>query len=261
MKTPLLFLVTAAILSCGYPPIPDSYQVKFPVPPAFRTELLGECHWRLEYHDSTGNFRQKEVGSNAGISIDVLQQWPNAILAWPYWPEGEGSPPEKALPPGLFYPAGAIFPLDAAGETIILSWETGAEAYFYRELDKAGELNAETNKKPEYFDWKRFRSLLWEHENPELRKDPWLADWKDIAEKTVRSGFRQSYIRPKDRIRVEIIIPHAGPWLSASPFAPPEFWEAGETHTFLLTPYPEIFICPGGRLSISSQVSLWVPFP
>ncbi|MCL1928603.1 MAG: hypothetical protein FWG07_07410 [Treponema sp.] len=247
------FAIVITLVSCGLPPIPETYQVAFPPLPIAHAELLGECQWKLEYYDSAGNFRQKEV-TTASAEIGLLQEWPNAILAWPYWPE-------KSLAAGLFYPAGAIFPLDVTGETIILSWEAGAEAYFYRELDKAQELNTGTNRAPMYFDWKRFRSLLQENSNSELRLDPWLADWKYVAERTVSSGFRQSYIRAEVRTGVEISVPHDGPWLTASPFRQPLFWKEGENQILFLSPRSEIFVCPGGRLSISSQMLLWIPFP
>ena len=248
---PLLAL-TMTLISCGPSPMSEKYRVKFPPSPPVRTDLLGECQWRLEYYDSAGNFRQKEV-TNSNAEIRVLQEWPNAVLAWPCWPE-------KSLAAGLFYPAGAIFPLDVAGETIILSWESGVEAYFYRELDKAQELNTGTNRVPMYFDWKRFRSLLRENAASELKLDPWLANWKDIAERTVRSGFLQSYVRPEVRTGTEIIIPHDGPWLAASPFRQPLFWEEGEDQILFLSPHPEIFVCPGGRISVSSQMLIWIPF-
>ena len=258
MKTQFFsfFAVIAAVVSCGPKPVPELYHVRFPQSPELRAELLGECHWRLEYRDTKGNFRQKEV-SPAGFSgteIGLLKEWPNAVLAWPYWPE-------KNLAPGHFYPAGAIFPLDAAGETITLSWEAGAQAFFFRELENAQELNDGTNRLPMYFDWMRFRTLLREHDNAQLRDDPWLADWKDIAERTVRSGFRQSYVRKETRTGTEIIVPHSGPWLSASPFRPPLFWEIGEEVTLPLSARPEVYVCPGGKLSISSQMQLWIPFP
>ena len=248
--------VVTAFVSCGPKPMPGVYQLRFPSSPAPRKELLGESYWRLEYYDLKGNLRQKEfsVGNSSNVTIGVLQEWPNAILAWPYWPS-------HSLAAGVFYPAGAIFPLDTVGETIILSWEAGAEAYFYRELEKAQELNTGTNRVPLYFDWKRFRSLLREDTTPKLMDDPWLADWKDIAEKTVRSGFRQSYVREGAVKATNIIIPHDGPWLSASPFRLPQFWTAGEEQTLFLSPRAETLVCPGGKLSVSSQMSLWMPFP
>ena len=271
MKTLLYLCAVFAVLSCGPSPLQEKYQVQLPPSPAFRAELLGEPLWRLEWYDPAGNLRQREMagstnfvggsgasgsgsaGSGGSGSISILAEWPSAVLAWPYWPD-------KELAPGLFCPAGAIFPLDVSGDRIILSWEAGAEGYFYRELDKARGLNT-TNRVPEFFDWKRFRTLLRKEAPDEIRLDPWLADWKSIAERTVRSGFRSSYVRADTRTDMDIIIPHAGPWLGASPFRPAESWGAGEEISLLLTPRPEIFVCPGGMLSVSAYTWLWTPFP
>jgi hypothetical protein len=206
----------------------------------------------LEWYDSDGKLRQTECAGN-GTEMSILSEWPGAVLAWPYWPE-------KGLAAGFFYPAGAIFPFDVSGETIILCWEAGAEAYFYRELDKARSPQS-SNRVPEYFDWKRFRTFLRKEAPEEIRTDPWLVNWKDIAEKTIRSGFRTSYVRTEARISTEIIIPHTGPWLSSSPFKQIEFWEKDEKITILLSSRPEVFVCPGGMLSASSGTWLWTLFP
>ena len=248
----LLFLISIGLSACGPSPLPDYYLVQLPRSPASRTELLGEPQWRLEWYDSGGELQQKEI---IGISakIEILIEWPSAVLAWPSWPE-------KGLPAGYFYPAGAIFPLDVNGETIILNWKAGAEAYFYRELDNIRIQNT-ANRIPEYFDWKRFRSLLREETPEELRMDPWLADWKDIAERTVRSGFRRSYVRAENRTNTEITVPHAGPWFGASPFSSIKLWEEGENIIFPLSARPEIFVCSGGMFSVSVNNRLWIPFP
>jgi hypothetical protein len=222
--------------------------------------VLGENFWRLEWYDSGGKLRQTEAaGTGAVCNIGILAEWPSAVLAWPYWPE-------KGLAPGLFYPAGAIFPFDIAegsgvsGDTIVLSWEAGAEAYFYRELDKVRDHTA-ANRAPEFFDWKRFRTFLREEAPDEIRLDPWLADWKAIAERTVNAGFRSSYLRAETRIETDIIIPHDGPWLGASPFRPVEFWEKNQIVSLPLSSRPEIFVCSGGMISTSIHAWLWTSFP
>jgi len=252
MKTLLLLLLICCLWACGPAPLPDHYRVQLPPSPVSRTEMLGTCRWRLEWYDSWGRLRQEDVAGSGGEIIPLIE-WPSAVLAWPYWPE-------KGLAAGHFFPAGALIPFDVAGDTIILSWETGPEAYFYRELDKARDLNT-TNRIPEYFDWKRFRTLLRENAPEELKADPWLADWKNIAERTARSGFRQSYVRAAARTGKEVTIPHTGPWLGASPFSPVEFWNEDERVLFLLSSRPGIFVCSGGMLSVSEKNYLWMPFP
>jgi hypothetical protein len=246
----------AALVSCGPSPLPESYHIKFPPLPPLWNEVLGENHWRLDYYDGDGMFRRTETAGPvevASIEAVLLEEWPSALLAWPYWPE-------KNLAAELFYPAGAIFPFDCVDSTIVLSWEAGAEAFFYRELDKAQYLNSGTKRKPQFFDWKRFRSFLRGAAPDELRNDPWLADWKTIAEKSVRSGFRQSYVRAEARRGVNLGIPRDGPWIGASPFRPAESWTAGQTVSIPLSSRPELFVCPGGRMVVSENTQAWFPF-
>ena len=259
MKTPLFYLialfglvVSFSLTACGPSLLPEYYQVQLPPLPLTRMEVLGQPQWRLEWYDSSGKFQQKEISGNTA-KISILYEWPSAVLAWPYWPE-------KKLAAGYFYPAGALFPLDTRGDTIILNWRAGPEAYFYRELDTIRGLNL-NNRLPEYFDWKRFRTLLREGTQEELRRDPWLANWKHIAENTLRSGFRSSLLRADTRINTEVTIPHEGPWFGASVFSPIRLWEEGEILIIPLSSRPEILVCPGGILHISAQNRLWMPFP
>jgi len=253
MKPPF-FLVLAVIgcmsVSCGSSPLQEQVRAVFPEAPL--QWALGVPCWRLEWYDSAGKQQVAEVSGN-GVEIEVLTQWPSAVLAWPYWPE-------KGLAAGMFYPAGAVYPLDAQGSKLVLSWAGGIDACFYREMDKVRPLNT-ANRVPEYFDWKRFRALLWKEAPEDLRADPWLADWKDIAERTVRSGFRQSLLKTEKRVDTGIVLPHDGPWMGASPFRPPQSWQKGERVLLPLGPRPEILVCPGGILSASPGIQLWAPFP
>jgi hypothetical protein len=256
---PSFFLVLAVIglpVSCRPSPLPEQFRVVLPAAPLQWTELLGEPRWRLEWYDPAGEFRSVELaGRGAAISADiaVLAQWPNAVLAWPYWPE-------KALAAGMFYPAGALYPFDVRDESIVLSWAGGVDAYYFREMDKARALN-QSNRAPEYFDWKRFRALLWEEmfEN-EMQADPWLADWRDIAERTVSSGFRKALIKPEKRIATGITLPHNGPWIWPSPFKPALSGQKGEETLLPLGPRPESLVCPGGILCLSQNNQVWVPW-
>ncbi|MDR2702049.1 MAG: hypothetical protein LBB72_06440 [Spirochaetaceae bacterium] len=254
MKPPFcLFLAVIGLsVSCGPSPLPEQYQVKLPAAPSLWKELLGEPHWRLEWYDPSGKLHSTRFAgqgaANAG-KIAVLTQWPSAVLAWPYWPE-------KALAPGMFYPAGALYPFDVRGESIVLSWTRGVDAYFYREMDKLRSLN-QSNRTPEHFDWERFRSLLREEAPEDLRADPWLADWKDIAEKTVSSGFRKSLIKAEKRIVIRTTLPHNGPWIWSSPFKPPESGQKGEEIPLSLGAHPEYLASPGGVLCISQHNQVW----
>jgi len=252
MKPPFFFILAVIGLSssCGPSPLQEQVRALLPEPPA--QWMLGVPCWRLEWYDPEGKPQSAEVAGNSA-NIAILTEWPNGILAWPYWPE-------KGLAAGMFYPAGAVYPLDASGSNLALSWTGGIDACFYREMDKLRSLNT-SNRVPEYFDWKRFRDSLWEASPEDLRADPWLADWKDIAERTVRSGFRQSYLRVEKRTGTGIVLPHDGPWMGASPFMPPQPWQQGETVLLPLGSRPEILVCPEGMLSVSPSVQLWSGFP
>jgi hypothetical protein len=257
----LRFLVFAGILvsagtlvSCGSPLEEGSYAL-FPRNPPLQAGLLGEPHWRLEWYDAAGNIAYAELYGQDGAEMDIFLPWPSPVLAWPYWPERE-------IVPGLFYPAGGIYPFDVSGETLALSWEGGVEANFYRELALAqGTSGAKAERAPRYFDWPRFRTLLRESSAEELQGDPWLADWKGIAESTARSGFRRTLIKRESRTVTGVLIPHDGPWLGASPFREAENWEEGQEMLLALSSRPEIYVCPGGILSLSAAVRLWKPFP
>ena len=259
MKPPLFYLTTLlglvisfGLAACGPSLLPERYQIQLPPLPLTCMEVLGQPRWRLEWYDSRGRLQHREVTAN-NAEIGILLEWPSAVLAWPYWPE-------KRLSAGYFYPAGAIYPLDSSGDTIILSWRAGPEAYFYRELDNVRSQNP-SNRFPEYFDWKRFRTVLREDAPEDLRADPWLADWKNIAESTVRSGFRSTLLRADTRTDTEVSIPHAGPWFGASVFSPIRLWEEGALIMLPLSSRPEVLVCPGGILTISELNRLWMPFP
>jgi hypothetical protein len=231
----------------------EQFRVSLPAVPAVWKEILGEPNWRLEWYDPAGICQRAEIDALANAGTAILTQWPNALLAWPYWPD-------KGIPPGLFFPAGAIYPLDAYGGKIRLTWRAGIDAYFYRELDKARSLNT-SNRVPEYFDWKRFRTLLWQDAPEDLREDPWLADWQDIAEKTVKSGFRQSLLKIETRKNTSFVLPQDGPWIFASVFQPAQSWPSESTITLPVGKHPEILACPAGFLSVTAKGQLWSLFP
>ncbi|MDR2314555.1 MAG: hypothetical protein LBE02_08495 [Spirochaetaceae bacterium] len=236
--------------SCGMD-TDKSLSLHFPPIPA--AKVFGEPHWRLEWYDPGGRLRQEEISGPDPGEIRVLYQWPSPLTAWPHWPE-------RGIPPGLYCPAGALYPFDVSEGGIYLSWQAGVEANFYRELALARSLpGADSRRRPQYFDWPRFRSLLRE-EVEELREDPWLADWKDIAEKTALSGFRKSLVKAAPRTPVEIRIPSGGPWFSASPFREQESWEEGQMAVLNLSSWPEIYLCSQGILHLSPEIQLWEPF-
>jgi hypothetical protein len=242
-----------AIVSCGGSLLPDSYTVVFPGISASGTDFLGEPRWRLEWYDPEGTVCFAELEGKSAV-ISVLAQWPNPVIAWPYWPE-------KDISPGLFFPAGAVYPFDVTGESIVLSWHGGVEANFYRELALAqAQPGSDGARAPRYFDWPRFRTLLLTEIPDELREDPWLANWQNIAEKTALSGFRKSLIKAEERTPMGITVPQEGLWIGSSPFKTPCFWEENQEVLLALSPRPELYVCSGGILNISLNARLWKPF-
>ena len=208
-------LIGAALLavSCADRPIPSSYRPFLPEFPAHREEILGEPCWRLEWINENGVWQEWE-GINAP-ELSLNREWTTPVLAWPYWPE-------KGLLPGMMRPAGALFPWDVSGEALALSWKGGVEAVFWKEMALAERPNkASGGRLPWYFDWPRFRELMESSSISEnVRLNPWLADWKHIAQRTVASGFDNR--RLVSRAFSELAVPvQSGVWIGSSPFEPP----------------------------------------
>ena len=246
--------LAAFLAACGPSPLGERYGLVFPAPPAPWAETLGPPRWRVEWRDG-GDSPVRTADTSGALDIGLPAEWSGAVLAWPFWPE-------RGLPPGAFYPAGGIFPFDAAGNTLTLSWEGGPAAVFFRELRRAaagGGAHAGA-RRPEYFDWPRFRALLQNDAPENVRADPWLADWKAVAEAAVRSGFSKTLVKAAPRTETAAFIPRDGPWLGPSPFDPLRLWEPGE-RIIPLTARPQIYVCPGGILTLSAAASSWRPFP
>jgi hypothetical protein len=254
----VLFFTGAAALAalvfaaCGSSALPFGYTLEFPEIPAHWRGTLGEPRWRVEWirPDGTAGRAVFDAGT-AGI-LEIPAEWPCPVLAWPFWPGVEA---------GLFQPAGALYPFDAAGGRIRLSWRGGADAAFYRALEEAAAASAGAKavRHPRYFDWSRFRAFMAQDAPAILREDPWLADWKSAAAKTISSSFRASYVKAGERAQVELEIPCDGPWISSSPFRSAGYWNAGETVELALGAEPEVWICSGGILILSKTAKTWAP--
>jgi hypothetical protein len=210
----ILLCLTALFSACTASPLPPSYRPCLPALPSAWKTLLGEPNWRLEWINGDGGKKMWEGGTRPP-ELSLIQEWSSPVIAWPYWPE-------KGLFPGEMKPAGAIFPWDVSGGDIILSWPAGVDAFFWREL-AAGDrgVSKGTPRVPWYFDWERFRELMQSADLAEaVRADPWKADWRTIAKKTLESGFNRSRLVPYPV--TDIVIPHLGGlWIGASPFSLP----------------------------------------
>ena len=184
-----------------------------------------------------------------------MSEWSTPVLAWPFWPE-------RGLLPGMMRPAGALFPWDACGQKISVSWQGGVHALFWKELALAERPSApasaaEARRLPWYFDWPRFADLL-ESENisQAVREDPWLADWKSIAGRTIQSGFDRRRIA--SRAFTELAVPGlGGRWIGSSPFAPPLDAPDGGPLRLRVSEAAETWVSPGGILKASSAGWVW----
>jgi len=172
------------------------------------------------------------------------------VLALPFWPE-------KGIAPGIFRPAGAIFPFDVSGNRLILSWQGGVDAIFFMELARA--TNSPSGARlPWNFNWPRFRRLFDDPAlNAEIRADPWLADWPSIATRTVQSGFDRRRLVPEARTNLELPL-DPGPWVGSSPFATPLAFEAKPI--FPTRGTADTWVSARGILRANTETWLWREF-
>ena len=248
----LTFIVLLLLIGCGETMFPSRHVLVLPQVPETWVSLLGEPHWRVEWLNPEGQRQIKAVTSAESIAIELPQTWTSAVLAWPYWPE-------QNIGPELFRPAGALFPFDSSANRISLTWKAGPDAVLYWELALAywqDEAVSKVPRIPQNFNWPRFRELFeTDVINEAVRLDPWLADWRSIAEKTVRSGFDRRRLVPEPNEKMNIPV-SSGPWYSGSPFAAPLFFEEGTTPVFPVRSVVEIWVCNEGILRCNKKA--WV---
>jgi hypothetical protein len=208
----------------------DRYTLELPdLPPAWEM-ALGIPQWRVEWLNSAGRLETATVTGNGKMTVSLPQTVASPVLARPFWPD-------KGLIAGIFRPAGAIFPFDVSGKNLVLGWQGGIDANLFWELagvcgiavSDAGPETDDTERaalrQPQNFDWPRFRLLFADPTlNAEIRGDPWLADWRSIAEKIVLSGFDKRRLVPEPRGKLTVPV-GPGPWIGTSPFAPPLLFE------------------------------------
>jgi hypothetical protein len=218
----LLVLCMGFVLhSCGltdWDKRPERYDLELPgLPPAWNG-LLGRPCWQIEWVNSEGYREAMSIGKNGHADIAIPLNYASAVSALPFWPD-------KGIGPGIFRPAGAIFPFDASGKTLVLSWKGGVDANLFWELVQAFSDKA-PSRLPQNFDWPRFRLLFDDPTlNKDIRADPWLANWQDIAKKIALSGFDKRRLVPEPHTNLKVPV-NGGPWIGSSPFASPMFFEA-----------------------------------
>ena len=237
--------------------------LELPELPGAWEAALGPPSWRIEWFDGEGLRQAAVLPEAGGLEISMPGTMSSPVLALPFWPE-------KGIPHGVFRPAGAIFPFDAPGGRLALSWRGGVDATLFIELARAaGEAGSQGEgpppsgaaalRLPWNFDWPRFRELF-EEEGPlaaEVRDDPWLADWRGIAERTWQSGFDRRRIVPEPRGELELPL-GPGPWIGASPFAAPLVFEEGPV--FPVGAAADTWVSAEGLLRASEEAWIWREF-
>jgi hypothetical protein len=260
----LLFLTASfagALAAAGCGGILDQqWRLSFPESPASWSVLPGEPSWHIEWLRPDGSWAQTEKRPGEDPALDLSETWPAPVIAWPYIP---GTPLQR----GSLKPAGAIHPHDVQGGHLHLSWQGGVEAVLYREMSR--QERGDTYRGPQYFDWPRFRSLFAEPDTEEERKDtileegirsdPWDVDWKGAAEKIVKSGFDRRRIKLKEKKEIAVPAP-AGPWFSASPFAPELAFGKGDVPVFPLGREIDIWFSVDGLLKASEESWIFLPW-
>jgi hypothetical protein len=203
-------LFQAFLLSCSAL-LPDSYRAALPpLPQSWTTVLDGaQVSWRFQYLDREGRLQVVDAGPGKNAALNIAWEYTSAVLAWPYTSRMEW---------GTLFPAGAIFPLDVKGGSIVLSWEAGPQAWFYHELSRAG-IDASG------FNWTKFRpfySEIREKMAESAADDPWLLDWKGIAQKIAARGFKRSDFNLKKSEKLQLALPpellSVEAWAEQSPF-------------------------------------------
>lgn len=176
--------------------------------------ILGEPCWRIEWVDGKGVERAADLKYGSNMEIELSVTCTNPVIALPYWAKHN-------LAPGIFMPAGALFPFDVEKGSLRLSWEAGHDVVFYRELALAADIDKKPTKIPANFDWSRFRDLFQSDVLSEaVRNDPWLINWRSVAEKTISGNFDRRRLVPEKTKSMSIPV-SSGPWFGTSPFTKP----------------------------------------
>jgi len=238
-------LVLNLLLVCCGDLTPGAYTVVPPPAPEAWVSLLGEPHWRIEWMGKDGRRQITELLPGESAKVEIPVTWANPVTAWPYWPDCN-------LQAGIFKPAGALFPFDADGGRLCLTWKAGHDTVFYWELAYSGGGKNEL-KIPANFDWQRFRELFNDETlNEAVRKDPWLVNWRSVAEKTISASFDRRRLVPEDTESLAVPV-NCGTWYGTSPFNTPLNFKEGETPVFPVRPGYNVWISNEGILRCSGK--------
>lgn len=259
MKTYIFRLITvivlAAQLCCCVDRFSCRYVLELPELPVAWVSILGEAWWRVEWVDPTGQKRTAEFppGTLTGVTVEIPVTWTTPVTASPFWHSYN-------LLPGIFKPAGALFPFDVSekGDKLRLSWEAGPDAVFYWELVFA--YDQKSSKIPSNFDWLRFRELfLSETLNEAVLEDPWLVDWRSLAERTITVNFDRRRVVP-ETVELRTIPVPSGYWYGTSPFAAPLFFTEEQQPVFPVRSGVNVWISAEGILKVNGETWMFIEF-
>ncbi|MDR0411962.1 MAG: hypothetical protein LBH75_08335 [Treponema sp.] len=228
--------------ACAGTLVGAAYGVELPELPRSWLETLGKPSWRIEWFNHEGDRETLETDSVENVRIHILQEWASPIAAYPYW---------EGVSPKTLKGAGAIFPFDKKGGNIALSWIGGVAAEFYLTLARVRECPSE--RRPQYFDWTRFREILQDAED-----DLWLVDWEAVCGQTAVRGFSKRYVRAAERGTLSLTAPADGPWIGASPFAAPL---DGRVLEVKVSDAVDVYLSKEGRLLVTKGLWMWIPPP
>jgi hypothetical protein len=228
------------------------YRVVFPAIPDAWREMLGEPRWRVEWISARGEQKLESDGKDA-LFIDPLAEWTTPVIAYPFWPE-------RGIRADVMKPAGALFPLDAEGGELKLSWRGGVEVFIYWELASVDETIG-TPRRPHFFNWPRFRELLADAElNEEIFADLWRVDWELFCQKTALSGFDRRHLTLRKTTSRVVPTTREAVWISASPFAPAIVQAEGESLVIKTAVALDVYVSSRGILRCQGRVWILTEF-
>jgi hypothetical protein len=161
------------------------------------------------------------------------------------------------VPAGVARPAGGIYPFQARAGELRLTWPGGVAAEFFAALAAAGGGPATA---PERFNWPRFLSGPAAGELPAAAGgDPWQVDWAAAAARARAGGTGTWPVRPARDVRV--VVPAAGPWAPASPFAAAPILAAGAVAVLASAAPLDAAFSRAGVLRFGGGAVAWFPAP
>jgi hypothetical protein len=187
--------VVAAALSCTLL-APETVTVVLPAPPEHWMRAFPDLDFQLLYWDAAGAPQRQDAPSAGTVAIPCSRRGNSPVLAFPC---------STADVSGLLRPAGGLFPIDAEGSVLQLTWRNGPLAllmFRLRSVDRDTSL----------FNAGRLADYM------AREPDPWALDLDAIAQRIADGTFSASDIDPLPR-RDLTVVPGAGQWFLESPFS------------------------------------------